>query len=112
MLTVLAWLLIVLGVLLTSVGLRRLLGVGGIQRAAAVSMGAGSFRFTTHDGQEIIGSVPSGTDQLPPADSPMQVYYPANQPHAAKVENLVRRVFSWFLVGDAIAIVGILILVI
>lgn len=111
MLTALAWVLIVLGVLITSVGLRRLIGVGGIKRAAAVSLGAGSFRFRTHDGQEIIGSAGPGTDQVPPADSPLQVYYPANQPHSAQVENLVRRVFSWFFVGDAIAIVGILILV-
>lgn len=111
MLTALAWVLIVLGLLITSVGLRRLIGVGGIKRAAAVSTGSRSFRFTTHDGQEIIGSTGPGDDPVPSAGSPMQVYYPAHQPHAAQVENLVRRVFSWFIAGDAIAIAGILVLV-
>lgn len=111
MLTALAWILIVVGILLTSVGISRLIGVGGVKRAAAVSTGTGSFQFTTHDGHETLGTARLGAAQLPPVGSPLQVYYPENQPHLAQVENLMRRVFSWFLVGDAMAIAGILMLV-
>ena len=111
MTTVIAWFLIALGLLVTSVGAMRLIGVGGFKRAQATSTGGGSFRFTTHDGHETIATAQPGSGPLPPAGSTLQVYYPVDQPHAARVENLMKRVFVWMIAGDALAIGGVLALV-
>lgn len=105
----LGWLLVAAGILLTSVGVRRLVG-GGIRRVAAVSIGAGSFRFTGSDGQEHIATVREHADQLPPAGASVRIAYDPRDPSAARVENIVTHVFSWFFAGDVLIIIGILLI--
>lgn len=119
--TFLAVALIVVGVLVTSLGVRRLIATNGLTRTTGEVLGHSargsflqpyahaSFRFTAADGTAHDIWSPDGSSVGPSVGNQVTIAYDPTNPSAAHVESPIGR-FALFFVGDAFLLAGILLL--
>jgi hypothetical protein len=121
--TLLAIVLVVVGIALFSFGTARLMIANGGARAQGEILGTSdggtylaphkdaSFRFTAKDGTEHTIWSPTGTGSGPSVGSTVQVRYDSADPKSARVVPTFTQLLPFFVVGDVLLIGGIVLLV-